>query len=103
MILLLLLLVYLILCPHKIPAKNLLPVAMTGCMMLHVRFIGWFFLLTIFILQEADRLLPICEVSNKHARPVRNSRCINPSDPFCGALFNLHPPQKNARPIRPPI
>lgn len=104
MILLLLLLVYLILCPHKIPAKNLLPVAMTGCMMLlHVRFIGWFFAaLTIFILQEADRLLPICEVSNKHARP----QCAILAASILGSVlwctFQFAPTAENARPIRYP-
>ena len=104
MILLLLLLVYLILCPHKIPTKNLLPVAMTGCMMLlHVRFIGWFFAaLTIFILQEADRLLPICEVSNKHARP----QCAILAAPILGSVlwctFQFAPTAENARPIRYP-
>lgn len=104
MILLLLLLVYLIFCPHKIPAKNLLPVAMTGCMMLlHVRFIGWFFAaLTIFILQEADRLLPICEVSNKHARP----QCAILAAPILGSVlwctFQFAPTAENARPIRYP-
>ena len=72
-------------------------------MLLHVRFIGWFFAaLTIFILQEADRLLPICEVSNKHARP----QCAILAASILGSVlwctFQFAPTAENARPIRYP-
>ena len=58
--------------------------------------------LTIFILQEADRLLPICEVSNKHARP----QCAILAASILGSVlwctFQFAPTAENARPIRYP-
>lgn len=103
-ILLLLMLAYLILCPHKIPVQNLLPVAMTGCMMLlHVRFIGWFFAtLTIFILQEANRLLPISESSSKHPHPQCTLLAASILGSVLWCTFQFVPTAENARPIRYP-